>query len=67
MPKKQQESPFSVFIPPAMMLKLVQHSKARGDLPIGAMIRLIITEWLSSQMRRDRRKKIDNNQPGTGA
>lgn len=64
MPKKPAESPFSVFIPPAMMIKLIQHAKARGGLPIGAMIRLAITEWLNSQLRKDRRKKIPD-QTGT--
>lgn len=56
-PKIDADSPFSVNIPPKMMLRLIDESKKLGDLPIGAVIRIAITEWLATRERRGRRKK----------
>ena len=57
MAPKLHEYPFSINLPPEMRLKLQREAQARGDMPIGTLMRMILTEWFALQGKRSRRKK----------
>lgn len=57
MPPKLHEYPFSINLPPEMRLYLHREAEARGGMPIGTLMRMIISEWRALQGKRSRRKK----------
>lgn len=58
------EYPTSFKLPPEMRVQLMRHAALRGNLPLGPMLRLVITEWLAMQTKRAKRqKKLEQAQP----